>query len=224
MPEIDRERYNRYIDYHNSGDCRTEAVILKNIGTQWDLSQWQRFQLSYLYSATYCIDSAIKIYLNRNAPKKTIRFRTDRRFVRNGDNYERLLQGLDRNKYENLIRIKTTKQAYELVGSWFFFGRYSAFLFLETYFLTNNPSWEDNLIFGWEKGENYNNGAELLFAQSGADEQQKNILLESIKNDTGDICFAIETSLCAWAKFYKGTRWPGYYTERAVKEAMQSEY
>jgi hypothetical protein len=108
--------------------------------------------------------------------------------------------------------------------NWFFFGRYSAFLVLETYYATNSPTWKDDLVFGWEKQENYTKGAELLFDKPEPDTDQKNMLLEKIKNDTKDVCFAIETSLCAWAKFFKGTRWPGYYAERVINEAMQSEY
>jgi hypothetical protein len=44
------------------------------------------------------------------------------------------------------------------------------------------------------------------------------------KKDAEDNAFAIETSLCAVAKFIKGTRWDGYYTERMLEEAKESKY
>lgn len=51
-----------------------------------------------------------------------------------------------------------------------------------------------------------------------------NAFLERAKKDTADNCFAIETSLCAVAKFIKGTRWDGYYTERLLDNIVDSEY
>ena len=106
--------------------------------------------------------------------------------------------------------------------SWYFFGRYAAFLFLEVYMNVFHPQREDNLTYGWEKDENYTLGA-ISIARS-EDRTVLDKFLTQAKIDARDNAFAIETSLCAVAKFNKGTRWDGYYTERMLNEADCSKY
>lgn len=106
------------------------------------------------------------------------------------------------------------------VRKWFFFGRYAAFLFLEVYINCFRPNWEDNVRFGWEADENYTIGA--VHITHNTDREVLDKFLEWAKHDTADNAFAIETSLCAVAKFIKGTRWDGFYTERMMKEADSS--
>lgn len=133
-------------------------------------------------------------------------------------NFQRLTKG----EQERLLQVNTTQEAYDEVKSWYFFGRYAAFLFLEVYCNVFNPEWEDNVKYGWEPNENYTLGA-LSLTRSN----EKSVLdnfLERARRDAGDNAFAIETSLCAIAKFAKGTRWNGYYTERMLDEARGTKY
>ena len=74
--------------------------------------------------------------------------------------------------------------------------------------------------FGWESDENYTKGAVHIIGTS--DRKALDKFLEMAKRDTEDNAFSIETSLCAVAKFIKGTRWDGYYTERMLEEAGKS--
>ena len=101
--------------------------------------------------------------------------------------------------------------------SWFFFGRYAAFLFLEVYCNVFKPDWTDDVAFGWETDENYTKGAILLAGSASRDALDQ--FLERARRDTGDNAFAIETSLCAVEKIKKGTRWNGYYSERMLADA-----
>ena len=82
------------------------------------------------------------------------------------------------------------------------------------------PEWVDNVVYGWEQDENYTKGAVSIIRSNEREALDK--FLEQAKKDTGDNAFAIETSLCAVAKFNKGTRWNGYYTERMLEEANES--
>ena len=151
-----------------------------------------------------------------------LKFRTDRRYVRCNGAFPRLLEGLTADKYVALKMARTTEEAYNEVRRWYFFGRYAAYLFLEVWCNVFRPGWLDNLKPGWEPGENYTRGAEILARSKERAALDK--LLDRAKKDTGDNVFAIETSLCAVAKFEKGTRYDGYYTERMLSDAAGTHW
>lgn len=109
-----------------------------------------------------------------------------------------------------------------MVREWFFFGRYAAYLFLEVYINVFKPDWVDDLMPDWEPDENYTKGA-ISVARS-RDKAELDKFLNRARKDAEDNVFAIETSLCAVAKFIKGTRWNGYYTERMLNEAKGTKY
>ena len=134
--------------------------------------------------------------------------------------YDRLLKELNQGMLQNVRKCVSTQEAYDVVHSWFFFGRYASFLFLEVYMNCFKPNWVDNLRFNWEKDENYTKGAVHIIGSE--DRGRLDEFLVRSKRDTQDNAFAIETSLCAVEKFNKGTRWDGYYTERMLKEADAS--
>ncbi len=131
-----------------------------------------------------------------------------------------MLEGLTQDKMQRLKKVHSSAAAYDVVKEWYFFGRYAAFMFLECYYNVFKPQWVDNIKFKGEPEENYTKGAVLITRS-----RERGILdkfLECAKKDTKDNAFAIETSLCAVEKIKKGTRWDGYYTERAMKEARES--
>lgn len=213
--------YNEYIAYHRKGDAGAEERMIASLSSHLRLSEWDRFRLIYYYTMTYHIPSALRLLLVPNTKQQDLVFRTDRRYVRCNGAYDRLLAELNPNMLKSLQECKTTEEAYKVVRSWFFFGRYAAFLFLEVYYHAFHPQWEDNLKYQWEADENYTKGAVSIIGTS--DREKLDNFLERAKRDTGDNSFAIETSLCAVCKFDKGTRWDGFYTERMLSEADKSK-
>lgn len=214
--------YEQYIAYHKQGDAGVEERMIASLCRYFDLNMWDSFRLIYFYTMTYHIPSALAMLLDGERDIKRLKFRTDRRYVRCNGAFPRLLAELTEDKHERLMNVKTTQEAYDEVKSWYFFGRYAAFLFLEVYCNVFSPEWEDNVKYGWEPNENYTLGAISLTRSN-----EKSVLdnfLERAKKDAGDNAFAIETSLCAIAKFAKGTRWNGYYTERMLDEARGTKY
>lgn len=214
--------YEQYIAYHKQGDAGAEERMIAALCRYFGLNMWDCFRLIYFYTMTYHIPSALAMLLDGERDIKRLKFRTDRRYVRCNGAFPRLLAELTEDKHERLMNVKTTQEAYDEVKSWYFFGRYAAFLFLEVYCNVFNPEWEDNVKYGWEPDENYTLGAISLTRSN-----EKSVLdnfLERAKKDAGDNAFAIETSLCAIAKFAKGTRWNGYYTERMLEEAKGTKY
>ena len=213
--------YKEYIDYHRRGDAGVEERMIASLAKRLRLSKWDCFRLIYFYTMTYHIPSALRLLLNyENTKQSDLKFRTDRRYVRCNGAYDRLLQELDPRMLSTLENCKTTQEAYDTVRKWYYFGRYAAFLFLEVYYNCFCPDWQDNVRFGWEADENYTKGAVHIVGTS--DRNTLDQFLEMAKRDTADNAFAIETSLCAVAKFIKGTRWDGYYTERMLDEAGKS--
>lgn len=208
--------YSEYIAYHLRGDAGVEERTIAALCRALRLSKWGAFELVYYYTMTYHIPSALDmLYGERDMSK--LKFRTDRRYVRCHGAFGRMLKELTMDKFADLLKVRTTTEAYKLVSSWYYFGRYAAYLFLEVWINVCSPGWTDDLRPGWEPGENYTKGAQILAGSN--DRAALDAFLDRVRKDTGDNVFAIETSLCAVAKFEKGTRYDGYYTERMLSDA-----
>lgn len=214
--------YEEYIRYHLGGDAGVEERMIASLSAYYKLSRWDSFRLAYYYTTTYHIPSALKLLRNHNTPKSELKFRTDRRYVRIGDTYTRLMAQLSPKLLEQLDQATTTTEQYNIVSSWYFFGRYAAFLFLEVWAKLSGKQISDDLALKFEPEENYTKGAEII-AQT-QDKAALSAFIERAKRDTNDNVFSLETSLCAVAKLKKGTRWNGYYTERLLNDIIGSQY
>lgn len=214
--------YDEYIRYHLGGDAGVEERMIASLSAYYKLSRWDSFRLAYYYTTTYHIPSALKLLRNHNTPKSELKFRTDRRYVRIGDNFSRIMAQLSPKLLERLDQATTTTEQYDIVSSWYFFGRYAAFLFLEVWAKLSGKQITDNLALKFEPEENYTKGAEII-AQT-QDKAALSAFIESAKRDTNDNVFSLETSLCAVAKLKKGTRWNGYYTERLLNDIAGNEW
>lgn len=214
--------YEEYIAYHLRGDAGVEERMIASLSRHFALGGWDAFRLIYFYTMTYHIPSALSMLLEGERDIKRLKFRTDRRYVRCNGAFPRLLQELTRDKYDRIRSVRTTSEAYKEVRSWYFFGRYAAYLFLEVWCNTFHPDWRDDLYPDWEPDENYTKGAVSIARSNAKPELDK--FLDRVRTDTRDNVFSIETSLCAVAKFAKGTRWNGYYTERMLQDAIGTKY
>ena len=214
--------YEEYIAYHRQGDAGVEERMIASLCRHYNLNGWEAFRLIYFYTMTYHIPSALAMLLEGERDIKRLQFRTDRRYVRCNGAFPRLLAELQPSKAVFLSRCKTTTEAYKEVRSWYFFGRYAAYLFLEVYINAFKPNWVDDLMPDWEPDENYTRGAVSIVESDDKAELDK--FINRARKDAEDNVFALETSLCSVAKFIKGTRWNGYYTERMLKEAKGTKY
>lgn len=214
--------YAEYIQYHMGGDAGVEEKMIASLSAYFRLSRWDSFRLAYYYATTYHIPSALMLLRNHNTPKSVLKFRTDRRYVRIGDTFDRVMQNLSPNMLEQLDGAKTTTEQYKVVTSWFFFGRYAAFLFLEVWAKLSGKQIIDDFAMKFEPDENYTKGAEIIARTQNREKLTQ--FIESAKHDTRDNVFSLETSLCAVAKMKKGTRWNGFYTERLLGDIKGCEW
>lgn len=214
--------YVEYIQYHLGGDAGVEERMIASLAAHFRLSRWDSFRLAYYYTTTYHIPSALMLLRNHNTPKSALKFRTDRRYVRIGDNFERIMRNLQSSMLEQLDLAKTTTQQYDTVTSWYFFGRYAAFLFLEVWAKLSGKQIIDDFAMKFEPKENYTKGAEIVARTQNREKLTQ--FIENAKRDTGDNVFSLETSLCAVEKIRKGTRWNGFYTERLLNDIKGCEW
>lgn len=247
------ERMKEFVRYHTKGDGECNGIILKVWADMNRLSGEERFDLSYFFSVTYCVESGIILFKNkeeikRNPVKKAeelkkyMIFQSDRKYVKMKNRFEVMLSDwADENIKKNITFFPVNgfmdlDSAVKEVESWNMFGRFSAFLFLETLAtLLGCPI--TNTTIDWKNGNTATSGLLNLFGMDEEakvfDSQQKlpfsyeimdQMLQETInaveaQNGDGNVT-KIETSLCAYRKLYKGSRYNGFYLDRMLSELV----
>lgn len=237
---------DEFCAYHRDGDGECNAILLKEYADAHGLNAKDRFDLAYFFSITYCCESGVILFLNREADLYTLKgdmiFQSDRKYVRMRDYFERLIlqwkNGLSHYDTSRWFEngVLSLDKGIKDVEKWYMFGRFSAFLFLETYAtLMNTPV--TNTTIDWQNGDTATSGLLNLFGHDefANDFDHKGILqvpvdkmdgylrktAENVKLSKGDPnTTKIETSLCAYRKFYKGTRYNGYYLDRMLEELV----
>lgn len=182
-----------------------------------------------------------------SANKDRLLFQSDRRWMRIGDRLNRCLEQFRSNLTGGGEFLQLTVQdgiidaseAIRIALGWYYFSRFGAYLFAETLAHTLGVEQANNPKFDWENGDTATSGAlNLMGMPSEADEFDagkgipKNVSLaqldaflatiadavESAGGDSSVSC--LETSLCAYRKFVKGSRYNGYYIDRQLGELV----
>ena len=178
--------------------------------------------------------------------KKNIIFQSDRKYVRLMDNFNNCIKFYKDNlkSVESFLSGITTnntiliEKALNKVQKWFFFGRFASYLFLETFIALTDYEIENTTI-DWKNGDTATSGIMNLFGLDNSAnyfdkhnkipenlnyEKLNNMLyktLSEIKAKGGDDnVTGVETSLCAYRKFYKGSRYNGFYLDRQLEEIL----
>lgn len=255
------KRIDEFVKYHIRGDGECNNVVLKAWADKHCKMLQQKYELAYYFSITYCVESAIILFEEQRnifkdintwvkQNKGSILFQSDRKYIRMKDSFERCLVNFRDNIYsvdDFIAKVCDSstivlKKAIPYVSSWELFGRFSAFLFLETFVeLTGFPI--ENTTIDWRNGNTATSGLmnvfgfdkqaiifdkhnKLLFSLKDMD-KMLDIVLQHIKHSGGNSNVTeVETSLCAYRKFFKGSRYNGYYLDRMLEEiyAMQKDY
>ena len=246
------ERMREFAEYHKNGDGECNNVVLKAWAAKHRLSLQERYELAYYFAITYCVESAIvlfreqadifpdiKLWVERK--KDSIVFQSDRKYVRMRDSFEKCLEQFKsiRSVEGFLGRVSdgTTiilAKAIPYVENWVMFGRFSAFLFLETFVnLTGIPI--ENTTISWKQGNTATSGLLNLYGLDDAanefdkhkrlrvstklmDDMLRRTLVYIGKTGGSTNVTEVETSLCAYRKFYKGSRYNGFYLDRMLEE------
>ena len=181
--------------------------------------------------------------------KKNIIFQSDRKYVKMLDNFNNCIKFFKNNlnDVESFLKDITTnntiliEKALKKVQKWFYFGRFASYLFLETFIALTDYEIENTTI-DWKNGDTATSGIMNLFGLDNSanyfDKHNKipdnldytdlnnmlYITLKEIKANGGDDnVTGVETSLCAYRKFYKGSRYNGFYLDRQLEEILTTK-
>ena len=246
-----KERMDEFVTYHRDGDGECNAIVLKAWADKNNLSAGDRFDLAYFFATTYCVESGIILYKNRdsiaNEPEKTAEllkprmiFQSDRRYVRIQSRFANMLKSWSKTVVKSNPSwwmdnsTLDLNRAISTVEKWYYFGRFAAFLFVETYSTLLGCKTTDTTI-DWKNGDTATSGLLNLFGydvEANVFDREGQLLLAPDKLDGlfSSVVFSaekvgaetnttkLETSLCAYRKFYKGSRYNGYYLDRMLEE------
>ena len=233
--------------------------FLSSIGASKEDRTWWAF----LYSTCYCIPTACALY--RSLPlsgleeidldefwvekKSSLVFQSDRKYVGIMNKFIPMVQDfISRTKgrpweymrslMENSHEGRIYETLYKEVTGWFYFGRFGAILFIDTFRKCLGIRFEIS-SYDWSRGSTTTSGLynafyrdedAILFdagkkALSKSDKEwldaKKNLVLKVLKKrfpkshwDT----ISITRIFCTYRKLYKGTRYLGYYVDRQQEE------
>lgn len=253
------KRLKEFVWYHVHGDGDCNGQVLRVCAEMLNYNAQDKFDLAYFYSITYCCASALFLMQNRELIlkdhkafaerfKSKLVFQSDRKYVRMLNNFAGVLS-----TWVNLLynrahefndkfisgNVINTKKALQNVEKWFFFSRFSAYLFVETYcdILQASGSRADGLeyegdsmtfagglyyCFGMDSEAEYVQKHHKLATDRETFEALIHEVQEEVKAAGGDDNITkLETSLCAYEKFFKGTRYNGYYADRQLEEVVK---
>lgn len=182
-----------------------------------------------------------------NENKQRLYFNRDRRYIKNNDQFVKAIAGLydlehsNKQMYRNLKSL-TDEQIYRrIVKNWPYFGRHAAFLFFDAYSkMLRDGECSLSSISNWNEARTIAEGLALATYDDKMYQRlrdKKKLLTEDVlKLNTAvkmleHACGAnftdIESTICAYSKLFKGTRYLGYYIDRfqeELEQALQNGY
>lgn len=240
-----------FVQFHNES-CLADTIVgplseyLKLAGYD---NQQMKEEAVLLYSLTYSVPTTIVLLENieeiNNDPelfwqknKEKLIFQSDRKYVKMNNSFVGAYRDFKKRKIFDKLRGKKIldfNDTVKLVEQCYGFGRFSAFLFIETYDAIFECEFTDNKL-DWEHGSTVTSG---MFNVLGEDELANiwdkthkiaidieyfdhlaNQLLKKVK--IGKKLAVLETNLCAYRKLFKGTRYIGYYSDRVLQELYRT--
>lgn len=251
-------RIEEFVQYHNGCDGECNGILLTAWADSKQLSDAERFNLAFFYAVVYNIPSAIFMLKEKDEiladsmtwclkNKGKLIFQSDRRYMRCNNALEDTLEQFscrfaDGSEFlhatTNDNEIDTSK-AIRLCQNWVNFGRFGAYLFVETLTYVMHLKSMNAPRFDFKHGATATSGVMNVFGfDCEADTFDKtrkipgNLTLDTldellqaiakaVEESGGDADYScLETSLCAYRKFFKGTRYNGYYLDRQLAELV----
>lgn len=167
--------------------------------------------------------------------KQRLYFNRDRRYIKNNDQFVDAIVGLrkfeGKTLFKNLSTLTDEQIYHRIVKNWPYFGRHAAFLFFDAYSkMLKNGKCSLSSISNWNEARTIAEGLALATYDEGLYQRAKNkqltaddaktlnALVLKIEQDCGANFTDIESTICAYSKLFKGTRYLGYYIDRFQEE------
>lgn len=249
MNTIKKEVSNRIRDFiwFHEESCMADTIVepLKWYLEHKGFDKTKKEKAVLIYSLTYSVPSTIVIldkidefekepYKFWEKNKEKLIFQSDRKYVKIDNAFVRAYFDFINNgifkEFDKFDEIDIEK-AVKIVCKSYFFARFSAFLFIETYSVVFGKQVKGFKI-DWKNGSTVTSG---MLNVLGRDEEanlwdKKRVLvvgedlLDKVLGEllkiasTGKNASIMETNLCAYRKLFKGSRYLGYYSDRVLEE------
>jgi len=244
--------YLNYETYHNlslkAKDIDPSIICLKYIADRYELNIEQRYWIAFLYGTCYCSPTVFYIYnefpdfecvdINRlskwwEEKKQNCIFQTDRLRIKSNNQFVdcfKSYKALVKNNQQKYFQSKNWQEIYKKIESIKHFGRFSLFNYLDVLNSITDINHKPNYLNMME-AVSCRNG--LAYAINRIDLVDKkvtkneaillhNSFVEFLKKYEGNV-FQIETTLCAYKKYRRGSRYVGYYIDRMFGEIKKME-
>lgn len=171
--------------------------------------------------------------------KHRLYFNRDRRYIKNNNQFVAAITGM--REYEicclyHHLKNLTDEQIYRrIVKNWPYFGRHAAFLFFDAYSkMLKDGECSLSSISNWNEARTIAEGLalatydDLLYQRirdkkiTFDDVEKLNTLVAKLEQDCDANFTDIESTICAYSKLFKGTRYLGYYIDRFQEELEQA--
>lgn len=232
-------------------DGATDYCLLPVFAEEEQLTPDQRFWLAYLYGLTYSQTTAIRTFIRfpdlKHTPipqlsnfwkdsKSSLYFNPDRKYVKNNDAFvpairamKELTDGNPVAYWEDLSQNGFNSLYKSIKKGWFYFGPMGIYLFLDALWGLLPDHYVDPEAIDWKScGKTVPEGmCHLLYLDDLVGDKQYpldrfNKAVRYICRKTGQPVVIVESTLCAFRKLFKGTRYVGYYADRMLEECTQA--
>ena len=168
--------------------------------------------------------------------KSTLWFNPDRKYLKNNDQVIPAIKGLVdsldwRTLFDSVYEASNHKKDFDslykyILKDWKFFGPMGAYLFFDAlYGLCPKSVYVDPDKLDWKhSGKTVVEGmAHMLYQDELIETRQFPLarfdhIVDKLQKSTGKPKVMIESTLCAFRKYFKGSRYLGYYADRMLEE------
>ena len=168
--------------------------------------------------------------------KDTLWFNPDKKYIKNNDQVIPAIKSIKGllNEYPSLLdwvlSYSENGASFEglykgILKKWDFFGPHGAYLFFDALYGLCPNIYVDPITLDWShSGKTVVEGMAHMLYQDELIETREFPLkkydhaVDSLQESSGQPKVIIESTLCAFRKFFKGTRYVGYYADRMLEE------
>lgn len=229
-------------------DGATDYCLLQPFADEKRLSTEARLWAAFLYGMSYSCTTTMQFLMEfptiKDVSPKQVKqfwfdnkeslwFQPDKKYLKNNDQVVPAIKSLYKLSHGNLRRylLPLLEQGFdptykEILKNWKYFGPHGAYLFFDAVYGLCPELYSDPEDLDWKNcGKTVPEGMAHLL---GLDEQAlhkepfdfprfgKNVTMLSKKFNQPKVI--VESTLCAFRKLFKGTRYIGYYADRQLEE------
>lgn len=231
-------------------DGATDYCMLIPFADKKKLNDTQRIWLAFLYGLSYSETTAIRMFMEfpelkkvgkaelleywRNN-KESLWFNPDKKHLKNNDQVVPAIASFIKNTKKDpvsyLKTFSTGDEVYrEIKNKWKYFGPHGAYLFFDALYGLAPDYYKDPSHIDWKNcGRTVSEGMahfcyeDDLIETHEFDLDKYNKLVDKMREKSGQPIVIIESTLCAFRKFFKKTRYVGYYADRMLEECLATE-